>query len=186
MPMVDIAFEILKTTQPAEKPYEFSQLIQEVLKVKQITPDEQQLVNLSVHLFTDLNIDGRFASTIDRTWILRSWQTLNKDIILDIAIEDEDEETEEDGEGATETPGLLGDPKTRSTGSEEEDTFKIEGDPYSDSDDEDDLDGKRTDDEMPEIEGLPEGDGEISIEDLKMEEDRDDDDDDDLDDPDDK
>jgi DNA-directed RNA polymerase subunit delta len=181
MPMIDIAFEILKTTEPEESPYVFSDLMKEIAKVKQLEVDEDHYLKLMANLFTDMNIDGRFASTRNRTWGLKSWQTLNKDEILNLDDDFEDEEEladfDDDGLGATKlVTDELDDTVLASTSGEAGDEdYKVIGDPYSDEDDEN-LDDKSLDDELPEIEGLPDLEGEISLEDMKLEEEEQDED----------
>ncbi len=178
MPMIDIAFEILKTTEPSETPFVFRDLMQEVVRVKKLELDQDQLLKLTAQLFTDMNIDGRFASTRNRTWGLKSWQTLNKDEILNIDDgNDEDEELAEFDEDDISTEkheiSAIGDEVIAKNTTETND-YEVVGDPYSD---EDDLDNKSLDDELPEIEGLPDLEGDLSLEDMKLEEEQDDADD---------
>jgi DNA-directed RNA polymerase subunit delta len=179
MPMVDIAFEILKTIEPAETPFQFTELIQEVVKVKGLQLDSEQLVKLTAQLFTDVNIDGRFASTRNRTWGLKSWQTLNKDEILNI---DDGIDEEEDIAVVYDEDGInvdkialdgLGDSIVAEDAVGNSD-YTVVGDPYSEE--EDDLDNKVIDEDLPEIEGIPDLEGDLSLEDMKLEEEQDNDD----------
>ncbi len=178
MPMVDIAFEILTTIQPAETPFVFRDLMQEIVQVKQLEVTEEQLLKLMSQLFTDMNIDGRFASTRNRTWGLKSWQTLNKDEILNIDDGNDDDEELPDFEDdeldpTTREISPIGDEVIKSKESNEDGEYEVVGDPYSD---EDDLDNKSLDDELPEIEGIPDLEGDLSLEDMKLEEEQEDED----------
>lgn len=152
MPMVDVLFEILKTTEPNSDGYPFPVLMDEVVKVKQLQVDPEQLLKLTAHLYTDINIDGRFASIVNRNWVLKSWPNIDKEKILSSDdIEDDEDfpiELEEEREDIADG-GLL----------EDEDAFPgIAGD---DDDVDDDIDSKPVDEDLPDIEGLPDLDGEI-------------------------
>ncbi len=168
MPMVEVAYEILKTTTPEETTYAFRDLMQAVVEVKQLELTQEQLVKLSSHLYTDLNIDGRFASTQNRTWGLKSWKTITTDTYLDI---DDSIDEEEDVE-ITELGEDLGIPKLTNKDYEEP-RFSAGDDGFGQ---EEDLDNKTADDELEPIPPLS-GEEALSIEDLKIKEDEPSDDD---------
>jgi DNA-directed RNA polymerase subunit delta len=172
-PMIDIAYDILNSTVPEETPYLFRDLMQEVLKVKGLQAEDEQLLKLSAHLWTDITIDGRFAINTNRTWGLKSWKSWSKEEILNL-----DEGVEEDDEVAEDELGDIDGGTVRALGEEDEivsgedlpdSKYKLEGDPYAEDED---IDAKTVDDE-----GLPPIDDEIPLEEIKLEEDdfRDDD-----------
>ncbi len=73
MPMVDLAFLILKT---ANTPHYYRDLMQEVAKIKGIAED--QMMDLIAQLYTEINIDGRFACVGNNLWGLKRWYPLDK------------------------------------------------------------------------------------------------------------
>jgi DNA-directed RNA polymerase subunit delta len=173
-PMIDIAYDILNSTEPEETPYLFRELMQEVLKVKGLEAHDEKLLQLSAHLWTDITIDGRFAINTNRTWGLKSWKSWSKEEILNLdeGVEEEDDVADgELGDIESGTIRALGEEDEVVAGEELPETqYKLEGDPYAE--DEEDIDSKSVDDE-----GLPPIDDEIPLEEIKLEEDdfRDDD-----------
>jgi DNA-directed RNA polymerase subunit delta len=56
MPMVDLAFELLKS---ANTPYYYRDLIMEIAKIRGLSQEE--LNQVIAQVYTEINIDGRFA-----------------------------------------------------------------------------------------------------------------------------
>lgn len=97
MPMVDLAFLILKK---ANEPYYYPDLMKEVARHRGLTQAEAQ--NMIAQLYTEINIDGRFACVGTNLWGLKRWYPLEKseDPILGTKrpriINDEDDDDLED------------------------------------------------------------------------------------------
>src|SRR5690606_31914401 len=109
MPMVDLAFLILKA---ANTPFYYRDLMNEIAKIKDIS--EEEVKEVIAQLYTEINIDGRFACVGNNLWGLKRWYPLDKSedgignaqrprIINDDDEDDEDlfeeEELEEDYDG---------------------------------------------------------------------------------------
>jgi len=73
MPMVDLAFEILKA---ANTPFYYRDLMQEIAKIKGIS--EEEIPQVIAQLYTEINIDGRFACVGNNLWGLKRWYPLDK------------------------------------------------------------------------------------------------------------
>ncbi|CAM3410514.1 DNA-directed RNA polymerase subunit delta [Marinicrinis lubricantis] len=73
MPMVDLAFLILKA---ANTPFYYRDLMQEVAKIKGIP--EEEVLDVIAQLYTEINIDGRFACVGNNLWGLKRWYPLEK------------------------------------------------------------------------------------------------------------
>ena len=73
MPMVDVALHILKA---ANKTFVHRALMDEVAKVKGITGDE--ILDKIAQLYTEINIDGRFACVGQNEWGLKRWYPVDK------------------------------------------------------------------------------------------------------------
>ncbi|MFS0724736.1 DNA-directed RNA polymerase subunit delta [Paenibacillus sp. 1P07SE] len=73
MPMVDLAFEVLKT---ANTPYYYRDLMMEIAKVRGLSQDEINQVIAQV--YTEINIDGRFACVGSNMWGLKRWYPVEK------------------------------------------------------------------------------------------------------------
>ncbi|GJM77189.1 hypothetical protein HMSSN036_94050 [Paenibacillus macerans] len=105
IPMVDLAFMILKA---ANTPYYYRDLMNEVAKLRGMT--EEQINEAIAQLYTEINIDGRFACVGTNLWGLKRWYPIDRSedpvasskrprIINDDDddLEDEDFVEEEDG-----------------------------------------------------------------------------------------
>ncbi|MHA0858290.1 DNA-directed RNA polymerase subunit delta [Paenibacillus sp. CMAA1364] len=68
MPMVDLAFVILKTV---NTPFYYLDLMAEVAKQRGL--NENQMNDLIAQLYTEINIDGRFACVGTNLWGLKRW-----------------------------------------------------------------------------------------------------------------
>jgi len=73
MPMVDLAFELLKS---ANTPFYYRDLMQEIAKIKGLS-DEQKM-DVIAQLYTEINIDGRFACVGTNLWGLKRWYPVDK------------------------------------------------------------------------------------------------------------
>lgn len=96
MPMVDLAFEILKAS---NTPFYYRDLMHEIAKIKGISDEE--IMQVIAQLYTEINIDGRFACVGNNLWGLKRWYPIDKQ--EDMAgsgtrpriINDEDDEDED-------------------------------------------------------------------------------------------
>jgi DNA-directed RNA polymerase subunit delta len=68
VPMVDLAFNILKA---ANTPFYYRDLMNEVAKIKGYT--EEDILRLIAQLYTEINVDGRFACVGNNLWGLKRW-----------------------------------------------------------------------------------------------------------------
>lgn len=73
MPMVDLAFELLKA---ANTPFYYRDLMQEIAKIKVLS--EQEAMQVIAQLYTEINIDGRFACVGNNLWGLKRWYPVDK------------------------------------------------------------------------------------------------------------
>lgn len=143
MPMVDLAFELLKS---ANTPFYYRDLMNEIAKIKGLS--DQEVMQVIAQLYTEINIDGRFACVGSNLWGLKRWYPVEKsdDTVGNAKrpriINDEDDDLDED------------------IFSEEEDTFSEEDydtfDKPRDEDAEDDADTDTEDDEFFEEEDIEE------------------------------
>lgn len=73
MPMVDLAFLILKE---ANTPFYYRDLMNEIAKIKGISDDE--VLDVIAQVYTEINIDGRFACVGNNLWGLKRWYPVDK------------------------------------------------------------------------------------------------------------
>src|SRR5690606_24825100 len=73
MPMVDLAFAILKH---ANTPFYYRDLMQEIARIKQLS--EQEVMDVIAQVYTEINIDGRFACVGTNLWGLKRWYPVEK------------------------------------------------------------------------------------------------------------
>lgn len=73
MPMVDLAFEILKS---ANTPFYYRDLMTEIAKIKGLSDDD--VMQVIAQLYTEINIDGRFACVGANLWGLKRWYPVDK------------------------------------------------------------------------------------------------------------
>ncbi|RXZ80003.1 DNA-directed RNA polymerase subunit delta [Paenibacillaceae bacterium] len=73
MPMVDLAFEVLKT---ANTPYYYRDLMFEIARIRGLSEDAINQVIAQV--YTEINIDGRFACVGSNMWGLKRWYPVEK------------------------------------------------------------------------------------------------------------
>lgn len=97
MPMVDLAFELLKS---ANTPFYYRELMAEIAKIKGLSEDN--VMQVIAQLYTEINIDGRFACVGTNLWGLKRWYPVEKsdDAVGNAKrpriINDEDDDLDED------------------------------------------------------------------------------------------
>jgi DNA-directed RNA polymerase subunit delta len=74
MPMVDLAFEVLKA---ANTPFYYRDLMKEIAKLRVFSED--QINDVIAQLYTEINIDGRFACVGSNVWGLKRWYPVERD-----------------------------------------------------------------------------------------------------------
>lgn len=162
LPMVDLAFLILKE---ANTPYYYRDLMDEIARIKNIS--EEDMLDVLAQVYTEINIDGRFACVGNNLWGLKRWYPLDKaeDTVGNaqrprIINDDEDDDLEEDEElYEEEEEDLYNKSSKRSKKRSKSDIYDDE-----DDEDEDDLD----DDELDE--DLDDDDPELDEDDAELEE----------------
>jgi DNA-directed RNA polymerase subunit delta len=113
MPMVDLAFEILKS---ANTPFYYRDLMKEIAKVKGLT--EQEMMDVIAYVYTEINTDGRFACVGSNLWGLKRWYPIEK--------------ADDNTVGNTKRPRIIND----------EDDDDIDDDVFSEDDDSFDTEGE--------------------------------------------
>jgi len=107
MPMVDLAFEVLKSV---NTPMYYRDLMMEIAKIRELDPDS--INDVIAQVYTEINIDGRFACVGSNNWGLKRWYPVERNedpvtnskrprIINDDDDEDEDLYTDEEEETYT-------------------------------------------------------------------------------------
>jgi DNA-directed RNA polymerase subunit delta len=72
MPMVDLAFIVLKA---ANTPFYYRDLMTEIAKIKGFSDD--QVMQVIAQLYTEINVDGRFACVGNNLWGLKRWYPID-------------------------------------------------------------------------------------------------------------
>jgi DNA-directed RNA polymerase subunit delta len=157
MPMVDLAFIVLKA---ANTPFYYRDLMLEIAKIKGFSDD--QVMQVIAQLYTEINVDGRFACVGNNLWGLKRWYPIDN--------------KSDDAMGNSKRPRIINDEDD-----DEEDLFAEEEDTYvTEEEDFDSFDRDReelvveeeeeeelfTEDELAEDGELGEGELEESGEDL--------------------
>ncbi|MCZ8522956.1 MULTISPECIES: DNA-directed RNA polymerase subunit delta [Paenibacillus] len=127
MPMVDLAFELLKA---ANTPFYYRDLMNEIAKIKELT--DEQVMNVIAQLYTEINIDGRFACVGTNLWGLKRWYPVEKS---------------EDSMGSGKRPRIIND---EDDDLDDEDLFAEEEDTFAEEEDYDSFDAPREDFEAEE------------------------------------
>ncbi|MBD8500463.1 DNA-directed RNA polymerase subunit delta [Paenibacillus arenosi] len=123
MPMVDLAFEILKA---ANTPFYYRDLMNEVAKLRGLT--EEQILDVIAQLYTEINIDGRFACVGSNMWGLKRWYPVDR--------------ADENITGGTKRPRIINDDDDdleEDDYTEEDDSYNNEDFDFADDDSEDDA-----------------------------------------------
>ncbi|AWB42884.1 DNA-directed RNA polymerase subunit delta [Paenibacillus sp. CAA11] len=154
IPMVDLAFMVLKA---ANTPYYYRDLMNEVAKLRGMS--EEEINEAIAQLYTEINIDGRFACVGTNLWGLKRWYPVNssEDPIASSKrpriINDEDDD--DDIEDFTDEEDTY-----TSDDDEDYDAMDEDGDDDLFSDDDDDADVEVDDDGLLDDEEIDEEDSE--------------------------
>jgi len=127
IPMVDLAFEVLKS---ANTPFYYRDLMMEIAKIKGLS--EQDVMQVIAQLYTEINIDGRFACVGTNLWGLKRWYPVEKS---------------EDSMGNAKRPRIIND---EDDDLDDEDVFAEEEEVYDEEEDYDAFDGDAEDFEAEE------------------------------------
>lgn len=73
MPMVDLAFNVLRAV---NTPMYYRDLMQEIAKIKDIS--DEQVMQVIAQVYTEINIDGRFACVGNNLWGLKRWYPVER------------------------------------------------------------------------------------------------------------
>lgn len=73
IPMVDLAFEILRAS---GEPFYYRDLMNEVAKLRGLS--EEEINQVIAQLYTEINIDGRFACVGSNLWGLKRWYPVER------------------------------------------------------------------------------------------------------------
>ncbi|REK71709.1 DNA-directed RNA polymerase subunit delta [Paenibacillus paeoniae] len=146
MPMVDLAFEVLKA---ANKPYYYRDLMMEIAKIRGLSEDG--INQFIAQVYTEINIDGRFACVGSNMWGLKRWYPV---------------ERSEDPVGNAKRTRIINDDDDL----EDEDIFADEEDDSYASDDEDYDAYDEDSEDFEESEEESEVDEDVEIEDEDLEE----------------
>lgn len=120
IPMVDLAFELLKA---ANTPFYYRDLMSEIAKIKGLTDDE--VMQVIAQLYTEINIDGRFACVGTNLWGLKRWYPVEKS---------------EDAVGSGKRPRIIND---EDDDLDDDDLFAEEEDSFAEEEDYDSFDSPR-------------------------------------------
>lgn len=147
MPMVDLAFEVLKA---ANTPFYYRDLMMEIAKIKGLS--EEEVMQVIAQIYTEINIDGRFACVGTNLWGLKRWYPVEK---------------ADDAMGNTKRPRIINDEDDDMDDDdlfgEEEDTYTADEESY-DAIDEESEELFSDEDEVEEVED------DVVIEDADIEE----------------
>ncbi|GIP36555.1 DNA-directed RNA polymerase subunit delta [Paenibacillus sp. J2TS4] len=133
MPMVDLAFLVLKT---ANTPFYYRDLMQEIANIKGFSQEE--VMQVIAQLYTEINVDGRFACVGNNLWGLKRWYPVDN--------------KSDDGVGTTKRPRIINDDdddldEEDVYPEEEEETYNGEDDFDSYDEDREDVDSEEEEDE---------------------------------------
>lgn len=162
IPMVDLAFMILKA---ANTPYYYRDLMNEVAKLRGMS--EAEINEAIAQLYTEINIDGRFACVGTNLWGLKRWYPIERseDPVANAKrpriINDEDDDLDDD---------FVEEEETYDSDNEDYDAVDEDGEDELFPDDDDDADVE--DEEILDDEDLDEEDEDSdTLEDEEPEED---------------
>lgn len=158
MPMVDLAYEVLKS---ANTPYYYRDLMMEIAKVRGLSQDG--ISQVIAQVYTEINIDGRFACVGSNMWGLKRWYPVEKseDPIGNAKrtriINDEDDD-EEDVFAEEEEEVFVADDEDYDVYDEDSEEIFSEGDEESGVDEEEELEGEDAEEEEEESDEFEEED----------------------------
>ncbi|XID92099.1 DNA-directed RNA polymerase subunit delta [Paenibacillaceae bacterium WGS1546] len=142
MPMVDLAYELLKT---ANTPFYYRDLMMEIAKMRGLT--EEQITEVIAQLYTEINIDGRFACVGGNVWGLKRWYPV--------------ERSDEQLSGGAKRPRIIND----DVDDEDDDLFGEDEDTAAVDDESYDLFDEDSDEVFEEGEEAADADEEVILED---------------------
>ncbi|WP_019639936.1 DNA-directed RNA polymerase subunit delta [Paenibacillus fonticola] len=154
IPMVDLAFLILKA---ANTPYYYRDLMSEVAKIRNMS--EAEINEAIAQLYTEINIDGRFACVGTNLWGLKRWYPIEKseDPVANAKrpriINDDDDDLEDEDF------------------TDEEENFSDEDEDFDAIDDEEDQDELFSDEDDEEVDEVDEVEDDSLIDDEDLDED---------------
>lgn len=151
MPLVDLAFAVLKA---ANTPFYYLDLMKEVAKLRGLT--EEEIKETVAQLYTEINIDGRFACVGTNLWGLKRWYPIDRS---------------EDPISSSKRPRIINDDDDE----DEDDEFVDEDDSFNPDDSDEDFD--RIDEDHDDIYSDDDSEDEIEDEDIIEDEDLDDEED---------
>ncbi|MCL6515866.1 DNA-directed RNA polymerase subunit delta [Alicyclobacillus sp.] len=73
LPLVELAWEILRTTR---EPYYFRDLMKEIQELRGMSDEE--VMDVIARLYTEINIDGRFVCIGRNVWGLKRWYSTER------------------------------------------------------------------------------------------------------------
>jgi len=163
MPMVDLAFLILKA---ANTPFYYRDLMAEVAKMRGMS--EEEINDTIAQLYTESNIDGRFACVGTNLWGLKRWYPLERsdDPVANSKrpriINDEDDDLDDDD--FTEEEDYSGDDDDFDAIDEDRDDLYSDDDSEEEVDDDvvlddEEMDNEEIDEDDEESEDDPEEEG---------------------------
>jgi DNA-directed RNA polymerase subunit delta len=141
MPMVDLAYELLKS---ANTPFYYRDLMLEIAKMRGLS--DSQVTDVIAQLYTEINIDGRFACVGGNVWGLKRWYPV--------------ERSDDPMNGGAKRPRIINDDDEDDDdlyADEEEETFPTEDEPYG-------LFDEEREEVFEEGEEAAEGDEEVILE----------------------
>lgn len=139
IPLVDLAFMVLKA---ANTPYYYRDLMNEVAKQRGMTDEE--INEFIAQLYTEINIDGRFACVGTSLWGLKRWYPVagTEDSMTGAKrpriINDEDDDLEDEDFGEEED-SYSSDEDFDSTDKEEDEEEEEEDDIFDEEDSEEEV-----------------------------------------------
>ena len=138
MPMVDLAYEVLKA---ANTPFYYRELMMEIAKMRGLSED--QVTDVIAQLYTEINIDGRFACVGGNVWGLKRWypversdDPMNGGAKRPRIINDDDELDDDDLYGEEEKRSLAPEDETYELFDEEREEVFEEGEEAAEEDEE--------------------------------------------------
>jgi DNA-directed RNA polymerase subunit delta len=182
MPMVDLAFEVLKA---ANTPFYYRDLMNEIAKLRGFSED--QINEVIAQLYTEINIDGRFACVGSNVWGLKRWYPVERDTDGSVAtgtkrprIINDDDDDDEDVYADDEEETFTAEEETFDLFDEDREEIFDEGEESTEVDEEVALDEDEDSAIEEDIEGHKEGDdSEDDLDDVEVDESEDDEDDED-------
>ncbi|MBG9732784.1 DNA-directed RNA polymerase subunit delta [Paenibacillus alvei] len=154
IPMVDLAFMVLKT---ANTPFYYRDLMNEVAKLRGLS--EEQINDVIAQLYTEINIDGRFACVGQNLWGLKRWYPVDR--------------SEEAMAGGTPRPRIINDDDDDDYNDDDDNYHNDEEEDFDFVDEDSDEDEEIFEDDDSDVEDDVDIEEEIDEEDADLNEDED-------------